>query len=30
MVVLGFESKSAGKKAGIKQGDRITDVDGKN
>lgn len=29
VVVLGFESKSAGKKAGMKQGDRITDVDGK-
>ena len=28
VVVLGFESKSAGKKAGMKQGDRITDVDG--
>lgn len=28
VVVVGFESKSAGKKAGVRQGDRITGVDG--
>lgn len=28
VVVVGFEPKSAGKRAGMQQGDRITDVDG--
>lgn len=28
VVVVGFEPKSPGKRAGMQQGDRITDVDG--